>query len=159
MVALSTAFNLTLVAPCVSNYAGGAWWLAQWHDGCRNLTGARCAFDHTCLHTYFDASDSEAVFDSLARLHADYPAPIWLNEFAAPPYKHASAQEQLAFARAVVPRLEALPYLVRYAWFEARCAGNETLLVSDANASVALTPLGEFYPSVPPDGAGGPQRP
>jgi hypothetical protein len=82
-------------------------------------------------------------------MHEDYGKPIWLNEFACPPYKHCSASDQLVFARAVVPRLEATPYVYRYAWFEARSAGNETLLVPSVNASsVALTPLGEFYNGV-----------
>ena len=59
------------------------------------------------------------------------------------------------FAKAVVPRLEALPYLYRYAWFEARAAvakggvgaAGETLLVTPQNATppVALTALGEWY--------------
>jgi hypothetical protein len=148
MVALASLFNLTLVAPCVSNFESGEWWLAAWHAACRNSTGAPCAHDHSCLHTYFEPADEGALFDSLARMHAAYARPIWLNEFACPPYKQCSAAAQLAFARAVVPRLEALPYLFRYAWFEARAAGNESLLADGGNATnVARTPLGDFYNS------------
>ena len=55
------------------------------------------------------------------------------------------------FAKDVVPRLEALPYVYRYAWFEARHGdGAESLL---ANVSgVELTPLGEYYNGVQPAG-------
>jgi hypothetical protein len=149
MVALASLFNLTLVAPCVSNYNSGQWWLETWNAGCRNLTGANCAFDHTCLHTYFEPGDTAALFDSIQRLWDEYKRPIWLNEFACPPYKHCSAADQLIFARDVVPRLEALPYIFRYAWFEARSLGNETLLAN--TTGVALTPLGDFYNGVQPN--------
>jgi hypothetical protein len=175
MVELARAFNLTLVAPCVANYAAGQWWLQTWNEGCKNATGKPCAFDHMCLHTYFNVSEVGSLFSSLERMHADYGRPIWvsagalrrpprappralfyepppttpppqLNEFACPPYKHCSATDQLTFAKLVVPRLESLEYLFRYAWFEARSAGNETLL---ANAtSVELTPLGEYYNNI-----------
>ena len=146
MVALARAFNLTLVAPCVSNYASGQWWLGEFNAACKNATGAICEFDHMCLHTYFEPADISSLFSSLERMHADYGRPIWLNEFACPPYKHCSASNQLAFARTVVPRLEATPYVYRYAWFEARDAGNETLLAN--TTGVSRTPLGDFYNSV-----------
>lgn len=79
-------------------------------------------------------------------MHADYGLPIWLNEFACPPYKDCPASNQLVFAKEVVPRLEALPYLYRYAWFEARSSGGESLLANTSD--VQLTPLGEYYNSV-----------
>ncbi len=93
-------------------------------------------------------SEVGSLFSSLQRMHADYGKPIWLNEFACPPYKHCAASDQLRFAELVVPRLETLPYLYRYAWFEARSEGNETLLAPDNATSVALTPLGQYYNSV-----------
>ena len=149
MVQLAQAFNLTLVAPCVSNYASGQWWLAAWHSGCKNLTGQPCYFQHSCLHTYFEPSDTASLFSSLARMHADYSAPIWLNEYACPPYKNCTAGNQMLFMQNVVPKLEALPYLFRYAWFEARSLGAESLMVTAADSppQVQLTPLGEWYNS------------
>ncbi len=50
MIALGSAFNLTVIAPCVSNYASGQWWLSEWNKGCVNATGKACQFDHMCLH-------------------------------------------------------------------------------------------------------------
>ena len=44
----------------------------------------------------------------------------------------------------VVPRLESLDYVFRYAWFEARSKGGESLLL-DPPDSVSLTPLGAWY--------------
>jgi hypothetical protein len=63
-----------------------------------------------------------------------------------------SAADQLVFAREVVPKLEALPSVYRYAWFEARSLGNETLLANTTD--VELTPLGVFYNAVPPNKTG-----
>lgn len=149
MVALARAFNLTLVAPCVANYASGQWWLSTWNAGCKNLTGKPCEFDHMCLHTYFEVGEISSLFSSLQRMHTDYGLPIWLNEFACPPYKQCPAEDQLKFAQLVVPRLEATPYVHRYAWFEARSQGNETLLVWDENNTyVERTPLGVYYNGV-----------
>ena len=149
MVALANLFNLTIIAPCVSNYNSGQWWLETWNKACVNITGANCTFDHTCLHTYFEPSDTSALFSSIQRLWDEYKRPIWLNEFACPPYKECSAADQLIFARDVVPRLEALPYIYRYAWFEARSGGNETLLAN--TTGVSLTPLGEYYNALQPN--------
>ena len=53
-------------------------------------------------------------------MYNDYKKPIWLNEFACPTYKNGTTIEQLKFMQIVLPRLKALPYLFRYAWFEAR---------------------------------------
>jgi len=176
MVALARAFNLTLVAPCVSNYASGDWWLSTWHAACKNLTGHTCPFDHTCLHTYFDPSQTSSLFSSLERMYNDYKSPIWLNEFACPPvrdfgllsplssimkdltplptpptpsifrqYKNCSSSNQLTFMKSVVPRLESLNYIFRYAWFEARSAGGESLLVNPPTSPASLTPLGDWY--------------
>ena len=78
MVALARAFNLTLVAPCLSNSAGGQWWMETWNAGCRTLTGTYCSYDHTCLHTYFEPNDTASLFSSLARMHNDHGRPIWL---------------------------------------------------------------------------------
>lgn len=152
MVALARAYNLTLVAPCVSNFASGDWWLSAWNEGCRNATGKSCEFDQMCLHTYFEVAQIPALFDSLKRMHDAYGAPIWLNEFACPPYKNCSAADQLVFAKTVVPALEATPYVYRYAWFEARTTGFETLLAPTPNASeVSLTPLGAWYNAYAPN--------
>lgn len=127
----------------MSNYASGQWWLSEWNAGCRNLTGTNCTFDHMCLHTYFQPGQITSLFDSLGRMYADYGRPIWLNEFACPPYQNCSAANQLIFMKDVVPRLESLPYLYRYSWFEARASGGEALL---ANATVVeRTPLGDWY--------------
>ena len=143
MVALAQAFNLTVVAPCVANYASGQWWLSTWNAACKNLTGQPCYFDHMCLHTYFNVSEIGDLFSSLKRMHTDYGKPIWLNEFACPPYKNCSATNQLKFAKVVVPRLEATPYVFRYAWFEARADKGEALLAN--TPEVQRTPLGDWY--------------
>ena len=134
----------------MANWANGNAWLSAWNAGCRNLTGSNCSFAHMCLHTYFEPSQVDYVFDSLQSMHSEYGKPIWLNEFACPPYENCSAADQLVFAREVVPRLEATPYVYRYAWFEARAVGGEALLAnltSPLAQAVQRTALGDWYNS------------
>jgi hypothetical protein len=146
MEALADAWNLTLVAPCVSNYASGQWWLQQFNQECNRTLGRPCRFDHMCLHTYFEPDQVGTMFDSIGRMYRDYGKPIWLNEFACPPYKNCTAADELTFAKKVVPRLENTSFIFRYAWFEARKAskGGCSLLDPDATA-VKRTALGDWY--------------
>lgn len=104
-----------------------------------------------CLHTYFEPTEVQNLFDSLERMHSDYGKPIWLNEFACPPYKNCSASDQLVFAKEVVPWLEHTDFVYRYAWFEARAQGGEALLVNaSSNGGVARTVLGDWYNALSP---------
>ena len=149
MEQLADAYNLTLVAPCVSNYASGEWWLHEFNQECNASFGRPCRFDHMCVHTYFEPAQVGAMFDALDRMHRDYGKPIWVNEFACPPYKNCSAADELRFAKLVVPRLEATPYIYRYAWFQARLSnakGKGGCSLLGANAStVRRTVLGDWY--------------
>lgn len=148
MVALARAFNLTLVAPCVSNFESGQWWLAEFNKYCQNLTGASCEFEHTCLHSYVEPAQVDQLFNSLERMHNTYHKPIWLNEFACPPYKNCTAEHQLQVMQAVLPRLDALDYVFRYAWFEVRADGKPESLLENSTSTVRLTPLGQLYNSI-----------
>ena len=56
----------------------------------------------------------------MSHRYKDYKRPIWINEFACPPYKDCTAADELKFAKIAVPRLEATDYIYRYAWYQAR---------------------------------------
>jgi hypothetical protein len=148
MEELADKFNLTIVGPCVSNFESGEWWLSQFRESFRNNTGREPRMDHMCLHTYFEPNEVNKMFGNIERMYKDYNKPIWINEFACPPYKSCTAADELKFAKLAVPRLEAADYVFRYAWFQARegagpKSGSSLL---DSNAStVARTPLGNWY--------------
>jgi Glycosyl hydrolase catalytic core len=77
-----------------------------------------------CVHYYVKDYDNPEQATSelklfLERVHDKYQRPVWLTEFSLGNIKKppASALQQEAFIKRVVPMLEALPFLERYAWF------------------------------------------
>ena len=115
MEKVALALNLTLVSPCVSNYESGLWWLNVFRGAFRNITGREPRMDHMCLHQYVHSASK--MMSTIHAMFRDYNRPIWLNEFACPPYQNCTAQHQLQFMQAALPLLEACPYIYRYAWY------------------------------------------
>jgi hypothetical protein len=60
--------------------------------------------------------------DYLQQIWNRYKKPIWLTEFACPQDK--SADDQLQFMKAILPRLESASYVFRYSWFVSRNTEN-----------------------------------
>lgn len=52
MEQVADALNLTVVAPCVSSYSSGQWWLGQFSAAFKNATGHPPRMDHMCVHAY-----------------------------------------------------------------------------------------------------------
>ena len=80
-------------------------------------------------------------------MYKDYQRPIWVNEFACPPYEGCTAPHQLNMMQETLPWLEDSAYVYRYAWFDNRDnrplpKGADSLHVPNSSK---LTPLGEFY--------------
>ena len=115
--------GLRLGAPAV---AFGADQPASWFD--RFMVGAAergLRVDFVPLHWYgadFSAAAVDHLRGYLDAVHARWDLPLWLTEYALTDFtgatpRYPSEAEQSAFARAVVPALDALPYLERHAWF------------------------------------------
>jgi hypothetical protein len=144
MERLAWALNVTLVGPCVSNYNSGEWWLSTFSAAFHNLTGRQPRMDHMCLHAY---GTPQFLEGSVGRMAKDYKRPIWVNEFACPPYKGCTAPHQLSMMKDTLAWLENSPYVFRYAWFDNRDnrplpKGADSLHVPNSSR---LTPLGEYY--------------
>ncbi|MGF1450584.1 MAG: glycoside hydrolase family protein [Opitutales bacterium] len=79
--------------------------------------------DFICVHRYertFDDPEGGALDleNFLTRVYERYQKPLWLTEFALSNWKEpAAAEQQEAYLKAVVPMLERLPFVERYAWF------------------------------------------
>ena len=84
----------------------------------RNSTGREPRMDHMCLHCY--NNDAKSMMRSINAMARDYKRPIWINEFACPPYKNCTSPHQMAFMQEALPLLEASPDVYRYAWFVQR---------------------------------------
>ncbi len=107
--------------------------------------------DFICVHSY-SGPNADAFIDRLKTIHKLYDRPLWITEFAVGDWNAKSLAENrfkpddvLRFMKDVLPTLDRLEFLERYAWFPAdadnRTLGNSALW----NADGKLTPLGERY--------------
>ena len=109
--------------------------------------------DFVCVHWY-GQNDPDKFIDRLKAIHKLYGKPIWVTEFAIADWSaktikdnDQSPKEVLRFMKAVLPELERLDFVERYAWFNAKPdhpkLGSSALFDAQGN----LTELGEFYSS------------
>ena len=107
--------------------------------------------DFVCLHSY-GGGNSDAFIKMLHRIHELYGKPIWITEFAVADWKAKTIAENkhkpadvLRFMEAVLPKLEQLDFIERYAWFPAEpnsAALGTSSLFDDTGK---LSRLGECY--------------
>ena len=109
--------------------------------------------DFICVHWY-GGRNPQGFIDRLKQIHEMYQRPIWITEFApadwsakTPEENRHSPEEVLAFMQAVLPILDELDFVERYAWFSSR--RNNPALWSAAlfDGDGTLTELGRFYAS------------
>jgi hypothetical protein len=83
----------------------------------------------------------------LQAVHARYGLPVLLTEFACGSLHHKRpVAEELALMKALVPLLEAAPFVARYSWMSARDTdGLRNLVEADGSG---LTELGQLYISL-----------
>ena len=107
--------------------------------------------DFVCVHTY-GPPDVAGLVNRLREIHQLYERPIWITEMAVGDWEsksvdtHRFPPERIAtFMRELLPQLEELDFVHRYAWFSAkasnRALGTSALFDGDGK----LTPLGEIY--------------
>lgn len=107
--------------------------------------------DFMCVHSY-GGNNPKAFLVMLGNVHKFYHRPIWITEFAVGDWhakknghnKYSSAQVQ-AFMKVVLPALDKLPWVQRYAWFPA----NQSSMALGTSAlfkpNGSLTELGKIY--------------
>jgi hypothetical protein len=107
--------------------------------------------DFVCVHSY-GGPNARGFVNRLRKVHEMFDRPIWITEFAVGDWEAKSAAENrhrpeavLRFMEEVLPMLDKLDFVERYAWFPAmpdnRALGTSALF--DENG--ALTRLGECY--------------
>ena len=152
--ALAERHNLTLVAPCVGNYAhpNDKKWLKDWQTACQQLYGRPCRHDHVCTHVYFSGHDAVNDLSAmLDQMYTDLQQPIWLNEFAYGIH-NVTAADQLSFMQAALPIVQSHTSVFRYSWYVSRHVSDDgynnkrgSSLLQENRSS--LTPLGVYYNS------------
>ncbi len=109
--------------------------------------------DFICIHWY-GQNDADKFIERLEAIHKLYDKPIWITEFAIADWSAKSSkdiehrpQDVLTFMKLVLPKLEKLDFVERYAWFHA--PPNHPKLGASAlfDAKGELTELGKFYSS------------
>ncbi|GJE87228.1 glycoside hydrolase family 128 protein [Phanerochaete sordida] len=128
------AGRAALCAPAVTNGGPpmGTAWLDAFLEACDD-----CTVDCVAIHIY-DSATNEAYFQAyIGGVAQTYGKPVWVTEFGA----SGTVDEQTAFLESMLPWLDGLAGVERYAYF---MAGDDILVDDSEN----LTPLGETYNTV-----------
>jgi len=143
---LLEAVGVPLGSPGCVNPTGT--WMKDFMERANN-TGLRV--DFVCVHWY-GGTNAASLINKLEEVYELYGRPIWITEFAPADWQAGTVEENrhspaevLQFAETLLPQLEELSYLERYAWFPfsqtAPQGTSSALFDPDGN----LTTLGEFY--------------
>lgn len=113
----------------------------------------RCGYrvDALAVHSY-GGPNAEALVKRLEQVHQRFGRPLWITEFAVGDWQAKSPQENkfsperiAGFMRDILPALDGLACVERYAWFSADLSSaplGTSALFTESNE---LTPLGEIY--------------
>jgi hypothetical protein len=138
--------DLPLVSPAAAKPDGE--WMEKFMEGIKK-GGLRV--DYVAIH-YYGGSDPENFLKLLERIHEKFDRPLWITEFAVADWQASKVSENRhsvadikKFMNKVLPELERLDYVYRYAWFSAAPAdphiGTSALFKEDGS----MTELGEIY--------------
>lgn len=151
------SLDIPLVSPAPAN------WNIAWMENFMNQVEERnLRVDYVAIHWY-GAPNVGAFLNMVREVYETYGRPIWITEFAVADWQantladnRYSKEEVLNFMEMVLPQLDRLPYVYRYAWYNGspggRVLGNSVLF--DANDE--LTELGQFYANHSPNLDAGP---
>jgi len=117
--------------------------------------------DFICLHKYPDISNPDApreIADMITSAHRKFGLPVWLTECGAadvaawhqPELAKPTAAMARDFLRRLLPILEGLPCLERYAWFADRVGDEYRLGSIFSKRDGRPTPFGRIYRDWPP---------
>ncbi len=123
-------------------------WMKAFMEGVKKR---QLRVDFVCIHSY-GKPDARAFLNRLEAIHRLYRKPIWITEFAigdwqakSPAGNKFKPEEVLRFMEDVLPQLDKLDFLERYAWFPADSGSNALGTSALWDADGKLTRLGECY--------------
>lgn len=123
-------------------------WMIAFMEGVKKRS---LRVDFVCVHSY-GGPNPEALVKRLESVHQMFGCPLWITEFGVGDWAAKSVDQNrhkpetvLRFMEKVLPLLDRLDFLERYAWFPAKptSAPLGTSALYDENG--ALTRLGECY--------------
>jgi hypothetical protein len=126
-------------------------WMMAFMKGAKNR-GLRV--DFICMHSY-GGPGVDSLLKKIEKVHALYKLPIWITEFAVADWEAKSAAENrhkpekiAGFVTKLLPQLEAMDIVERYAWFHGGVSGSALASSKLFNADGSLTVVGKAYRSV-----------
>jgi hypothetical protein len=107
--------------------------------------------DFIAIHSYGGPS-AEALVRRLETIHRMFERPLWITEFAVGDWKATRVEDNrhkpdtvLRFMETVLPMLDRLDFVERYAWFAADPSSGPLGTSALFDAAGGLTPLGRGY--------------
>ena len=138
------ATELRLGSPAVTDNSKGKAWFNAFMAKARQK---RLRIDFIAVHRYPNLQKKGVALQflrSLGQLHQQYRLPIWITEFSGLNFgskdRHMTPKHNQEFMQTILPRLEQISYVERYAWFSGDIA---TLYVKDKPNQ--LNRLGKAY--------------
>ena len=140
------ALDIPLGSPACANPTG------EWMQTFMEEAGKRnFRIDFVCVHWYGGISTNNFLA-RLEEIYNLYNKPIWITEFAPADWSASSAAESkhtiseiLQFAKEVLPALDHVEYVQRYAWYSANQTSGPLGNAALFDSSGRLTTLGKFY--------------
>jgi hypothetical protein len=110
--------------------------------------------DFICMHSY-GGPGVESLLKKIKKVHTLYKRPIWITEFAVADWEAKTAAENrhtpeqvAAFVTKLLPKLEAMDIVERYAWFTGGISGGPLASSQLFNEDGSLTVVGRAYQAV-----------
>ncbi|MDQ2800001.1 MAG: glycosyl hydrolase [Armatimonadota bacterium] len=122
--------------------------MSSWMQTFMDSAGAQgLRVDYVAVHCYI--RDPWQFLSYIDQVHTRYNKQLWITEFAPADWSGnnpVSDAEAANFMKIVVPRLNSLWYVDRYAWYSGAAHGNWTLgSAALVEGDGSLTPLGRLY--------------
>lgn len=138
--------GLPLVSPAAADPEGD--WMERFMAGVKK-SGFRV--DYIAIHSY-GGPNAAAFLGKLERVYRKFGLPLWITEFGVADWQAStleanrnSTKSVEEFMKAVLPKLDRLKYVHRYAWFSAGVDDPHLGPSALFNADGSLTKLGEIY--------------
>jgi len=123
-------------------------WMVEFMAGVKER---KLRVDFVCVHSY-GGPNPEALVKRLENIHKMFGCPLWITEFAVGDWEAKSVETNrhkpeavLRFMEKVLPRLDKLDFLERYAWFPSKPSSFPLGTSALFNEDGTLTRLGECY--------------
>lgn len=129
-----------------------SWPTNQWfYDFMDSCIAEKKRVDFICVHMYVGTDDNSFV-QVLQTVYNKYHLPIWITEFATADWNatsvannHYSPADALGLMQRLLPKLDSLPFVQRYAWFSGDPNSAQLWPSALIGTDGKLTALGQWY--------------